>query len=764
MASLAKYKKIDADEIVKSGTWINGYYSPVDGSLVTTGEYNPSRPYWQYYYLPWHRPDFALQKTNCNGYANGYIFKCFPNAIDFDGNLEYLMIGAKTRSEGTSFLYSDGITLTYEDSGKAVTEHEETVDRYCIMLAFYDENDSFIKSVYAHWNTNTGRYAMTDGKAVEWILQGACVPAEGLSEYTNNNIERLNHVKIRTKDERYIVDDNTDLETQALFRLGRDYTNDYFELQNACKVRISIGYMFNMTHRTSTGGTENNNNEQELSRLMVDPSTVTVQDLKTNGPVTWLGQDFYFKVYSDDTAPHPPSPQKAVKQNEYIIVYDMKEPQNGFKSNGLAVLTPSRCEVTEELNGGYYVDMDYNFDPDRKYQFLQEFNILKIQGQLFRIRRTTTRWNGNSGKIQVYAEHIFYDLTDEWIYEFENHFGTSVQNNISLVMAASERYHDSAVQDGVFYNFNYDSDLTIDYDIAGYHWDNAANVTLLDLIIGSDGMLSYTDDAGYLYRDNFHFSLRKEMEGKRYNAFDIRPGLNLRGLTKIQDVSTFASVFRAFNSRDQWFAWAWSSAFAFPHHIARSEKFVIDPNDYSDPMKLLGKQATKYFFEHIAPEISYEIDYQDFRMNPEYADFDCDYRMKVGDKGRLILPDGKTMDVEISKTIKDGITGKILKVQFGSVREFTRSGYNVSFEVGELKIKDSSESGVILTQNDDEIHTSEDEAVEVAIMGKLADYSSVEEVNSALNDGKQAKTDVDILMVELFGISDLVGEGIENDS
>ena len=49
-------------------------------------------------------------------------------------------------------------------------------------------------------------------------------------------------------------------------------------------------------------------------------------------------------------------------------------------------------------------------------------------------------------------------------------------------------------------------------------------------------------------------------------------------------------------------------------------------------------------------------------------------------------------------------------------------------------------------------------------MGKLADYSSVEEVNSALNDGKQAKADVDILMVELFGISDLVGEGIENDS
>lgn len=778
MAGLALYEKHDVDSVLKSKEWIRGYYSPADGSLVTTGEYNPSLPNWKYYYLPWHKPPFASYRTDgaASNWGNqiGYLFKCFPDAIDLNGNLEYLMIGSTNR-KGTVIYPSEGFIYAYISHDEKVVESTENQSYYCIMLAFYDENDKFIRSVYAHWSTNARAMSFTDETVQSWISQGACVPAEGLSWNTINNgdIRRINYVKLKTQDEEYFAD-NADQNTQDLFRLGGTYENSYIDLHNAKKIRVSVGEMFTGFKYNIWDQIVYLDNEKDLNNLMVDPAPLTVAELTTRGSVSYLGQDFYFKAYTSNDSPVPPDAE-AVKQNEYIIVYDMCEPQNGFKSNGLAVLTPSKCEITEELNGGYYINLEHPYDTEGRYRYLVDWNIIKVRGQLFRIRRVSNSFRGNSGKISIYAEHIFYDLSDEWIMQAGRYY-TSVHNDIGIAFSRTARRTDPDVpQDGVTYSFGYSSDAEIDKEIAPYHWDFKKDLTLLDLIIGSDGFMSFTEKPSYLYRDNFYFSINYEMENMIKQAFDIRVGLNAKGITRNVDVSTFASFFKAYDSLGNWFWWKWIATDGdFPHAIVRSEEFEHDKDDYSDHMKLLEKQATNFFFSHLTPEVVYVIDFEDIRYSNDYSGIDIDMRFKVGDKGRIIdermgfeatYSERDAHEYEISKTVIDGITGKILQVQFGSARNFTHPRtYDYSIDAGSLKLADTSARATVRTALDDEVFTNTDEAVEVFILGKLADYDTVEEVNSALNDGKTAAADVEIIKAEILGINTLVGEGIENDT
>lgn len=48
-----------------------------------------------------------------------------------------------------------------------------------------------------------------------------------------------------------------------------------------------------------------------------------------------------------------------------------------FTTNGLAILTPIKCQVTEELNGEYKLEMTHPIDEAGKWKQLQIGNIIK---------------------------------------------------------------------------------------------------------------------------------------------------------------------------------------------------------------------------------------------------------------------------------------------------------------------------------------------------------------------------------------------------
>lgn len=91
-----------------------------------------------------------------------------------------------------------------------------------------------------------------------------------------------------------------------------------------------------------------------------------------------------------------------------IIIYDKNTKKDNFNNYGYGTLKfVKSCTVTEELNGRYDLEMKVYLN-DSKIKYLTKWNILRAEGQLFRIYYSQVIEKENV--ISVKAIHIFYDL------------------------------------------------------------------------------------------------------------------------------------------------------------------------------------------------------------------------------------------------------------------------------------------------------------------------------------------------------------------
>lgn len=92
-----------------------------------------------------------------------------------------------------------------------------------------------------------------------------------------------------------------------------------------------------------------------------------------------------------------------------ICIYDKKTTKGNFDNNGLGVLSEAiNCYIIEELNGDYSLELEYPAN-SKKSKYLEEWNIIKADGQLFRIYKVEKSSDGKN-LIKIWAKHIFYDL------------------------------------------------------------------------------------------------------------------------------------------------------------------------------------------------------------------------------------------------------------------------------------------------------------------------------------------------------------------
>ena len=92
-----------------------------------------------------------------------------------------------------------------------------------------------------------------------------------------------------------------------------------------------------------------------------------------------------------------------------ICIYDKKTTKGSFETNGIGVLDEViSCFITEKLNGDYELELEYPAR-GRKAKYLEEWNIIKADCQLFRIYRVQ-KMSKEIKTIKVWAKHIFYDL------------------------------------------------------------------------------------------------------------------------------------------------------------------------------------------------------------------------------------------------------------------------------------------------------------------------------------------------------------------
>lgn len=362
----------------------------------------------------------------------------------------------------------------------------------------------------------------------------------------------------------------------------------------------------------------------------------------------------------------------AVDQNPYICIYDLQTPQDGFTGHGLAILEPSSCRIVHELNGQYNLIMTHPKDPDGKYQYILELNIIKALGQLFVIQRVDEVQRGGSEYISCYAEHISYTLNDRWLLPGETITGTTGTELLEHIYEQSYAHHE-------WWQTQYYFTMTSDVEVPEYFrdwYEMPDGATPYEMILGSDGFVAKL--GGELYRDNFTISINQRMYGAQDNAFEINVGLNLAGIKRTVDLSTFCTYFRAYDvtngDYDTWFGIAWDErtvSRAYPREVVRTKNFYYEHPEYSEGQ--LVRDAFAWFNQHCFPRITYEFDIVDLRRNPDYKDFANIFNFRVGDKGKVWDERLRAWaELEITRTEHDAITGDCTKVCVGTELSFTR--------------------------------------------------------------------------------------------
>lgn len=371
-----------------------------------------------------------------------------------------------------------------------------------------------------------------------------------------------------------------------------------------------------------------------------------------------------------------------VDEKLYITVYSKTTKQNEFDNHGL-ILTPSSCEVTETINDQWRLEMTHPVDEEGRWRYIEPSYIVKALGQLFTLRKIQHTWRGNSGNIQASADHIFYQKMDGWVFP-----GARITGQTGLAMLqAVDTYTDRFPgENQTMYYWTFDSDVEIPPGVDFSEWcPTQEGATPVDFIMGSKGLLAMT--GGELYRDNFYFSVKERMENAEDDVFEIRVGKNLKGITRIVDFSQFCVHFTGYDQYGQWYAISWADEYAYqfvPHTIIRSKNFNISvdesslPEDHDDnaiyerSFELLMAEVYAFFQANCAPIVSYKVDIEDVKDNPDFQMFVNTDKLKVGNTGRLYDERlGVDMGLKISQTKTDAITGKIIEVTFGTVQSFT---------------------------------------------------------------------------------------------
>lgn len=223
----------------------------------------------------------------------------------------------------------------------------------------------------------------------------------------------------------------------------------------------------------------------------------------------------------------------------YISVYEPNE--TDFLHNGVRILMPTVCTITEVINGEYSLSVTHPLDEWDCWKYIRENYIIKAQGQLFRIyRKTLSMKSDGSYEIKADALHITYDLN---YYFIKDARPTLLTGERALNYIVTHTYTDRGnfTVDQPTSRFTFSSNIkpvpgeetTSDYKTAYYE-----KMSVTKALIGANNCFVNVW-GGEIYRDNFNITINRR-RGKR-NAFSIRYGIDMTEIQHETDYSGYCS-------------------------------------------------------------------------------------------------------------------------------------------------------------------------------------------------------------------------------
>lgn len=403
----------------------------------------------------------------------------------------------------------------------------------------------------------------------------------------------------------------------------------------------------------------------------------------------------------------------------YITVYDYKEIK--FVNNGLAILDNEliRCEVKEVLNGLYTLELEYPID-NKNVDYLIEGNIIKTNTpsgeQPFRIYRTVK----NLDTIIVYANHIFFDLQNNFLMDCRYKFATGQQAFEDILNSTLCKH-----------NFTCTSNIT-ERNNAYYIRKNPVEAILTE----ENSIINLYK--GELLRDKFKIVFNDSI-GKDNNVI-IEYRKNLLGLEKDEDISQVVTrvIPTGLTAKDS---------------IIMLDEVYVDSsliNNYINPVvkeihysdlkedaekgitiekvkEQLKVRALELFSkEHIdLPRVNYKINFLDLGLTEEYKDFKALEKVKLAD---VVTVRHKDLKIDVKR--------KVIKYKWDSL---TKS--YIEIELGDLESTLSKD----ISNINSKINTIEKNNKNVVEMANSAidKVNNLEEVN--FRDLKQTMDDIEKL-------------------
>ncbi|WP_333861423.1 phage tail spike protein [Clostridium sp.] len=317
-----------------------------------------------------------------------------------------------------------------------------------------------------------------------------------------------------------------------------------------------------------------------------------------------------------------------------ICIYDKKTTKGNFNNNGLGVLSEAiSCYVTEELNGEFSLELEYPAS-SKKSKYLVEWNIIKADGQLFRIYMVE-KDSDDKNIIKVWAKHIFYALS--------YYFIESIEGKNCSVKTALEK---SLIGDLL-------TIYTVDSDII------TANSISLEEKNPVEAIFSIINiwECGELKRDNFDIKILTSI-GKDAGVL-IAQGKNISGLKfNIDTTSVVTKLYPVgkdgIKLTEKYISVPnWDSEKYPPFPIIKKVEFKDAEDEVT--LRLLTQEAASVIG---LSKVSIDVDFVELSKTKEYENYKHLQTANIGD---TVIVRHKDFEIDVKvpvvKIKKDILTG-----------------------------------------------------------------------------------------------------------
>lgn len=288
-----------------------------------------------------------------------------------------------------------------------------------------------------------------------------------------------------------------------------------------------------------------------------------------------------------------------------ICIYDKKTTRGNFENNGLAVLDECiSAEITTELNGEYALELEYPVT-SKKAQYIEELNIIKADGQLFRIYKVE-RIQDKTSRVKVWARHIFYDLAFYFI------------ESVKVLNANMKEALEASMPPELQGHFLFD---VIEKNIAPFAAKELNAVDVLFRLIEVYG--------GELVRNNFDISIRESIGTN--TGILIKYGKNIKGIKVIEDTSELATRIYPIGDSglllpERYVEVQGDRAKLLPYPITKK----VELKSYKD-VESLRAAASEYAEKAANPKVYITIDFLELSKTEEYKNFRSLTNVSIGD-------------------------------------------------------------------------------------------------------------------------------------